>query len=367
MPIITTYYKNLFTKKRLVKERYIVDENGVKNGLYQSYHKNGQVSETSAFKNGIKHGFCVIKHENGRVATECSYQEGCLEGDYISYYADGHKRLECTFRRDRINGTYRLFRPDGELEVLYTYLNGVKHGPCEIRQFGEEVEKIQYQNDKVVRHELIQRQLTSKLVQTLEHGELKEFVQSIYTPDGFLKERIVSDSEFRTTSHEIYNPQTNDSRPYIRFTCTNGRKEGEYTRFGMSTFPIEVSHYQRGKLHGSRRLYFDGLSSPVLREESNYRAGELDGLYIRYHEDGKIAERCRYRRGKKIIYPQHIQSVFEKQADSVKRVKISEELKSLRRLGKRKEAMVVAQKFHLENSDIPRRTALKMDKQKSRA
>ena len=51
MPIITTYYRNLFSKKRQVKERYITDENGVKNGLYQSYHRNGHVTEWQYFDN----------------------------------------------------------------------------------------------------------------------------------------------------------------------------------------------------------------------------------------------------------------------------------------------------------------------------
>lgn len=364
MPIITTYYKNLFSKKRQVKERYIVDENGVKNGLYQSYHRNGQASETCEFKNGIKNGFCVIKHDNGRVATECTYQDGCLEGDYISYYADGHKRLECSFKNDRTHGTYRLFNPTGALEVLYTYHHGKKHGPCEIRRCSDEVEKIHYQNDEIVKHEVVQSNVNLKVVRTYENGQLKSHIKSHYTPDGLLKEQIVYSPDFKSSQHEIYAEQM--KTPHIKFTCINGQKDGEYLRFSDSLFPIEVSHYKSDKLHGSRKLYFEDLNKPVLKEESTYQSGKLDGLYVRYNQDGKIAERCYYRMGEKVIHPKHVQTLFEKQAEADKREKTATDLRSLRRLGKRKEAMVVAQKFHLEKSDIPRRTALKMDKQKSR-
>lgn len=365
MPIITTYYKNLFSKKRQVKERYIVDENGVKNGLYQSYHKNGQASETCEFKNGIKNGFCVIKHDNGRVATECTYQDGCLEGDYISYYADGHKRLECSFKNDRTHGTYRLFNPTGALEVLYTYHHGKKHGPCEIRRCSDEVEKIHYQNDEIVKHELVQSNINLKIIKTFEGGQLKTHVKSHYTPDGLLKEQVIYSPDFKTTQHEIYSQQT--EKPQIRYTCIKGLKEGEYLRFSDALFPIEISHYKSDKLHGPRKLYFDDLEKPVLKEESHYQFGKLDGLFIRYTADGEIAEKCHYQMGKKVITPSQPQVAFEKHADKDKRDKVSDNLIKLRRLGKRTEAMVVAQKFHLENSDIPRRTALKFNDQKTRA
>lgn len=364
MPIITTYYKNLFSKKRQVKERYIVDENGIKNGLYQSYHRNGLSSETCEFKNGIKNGFCVIKHDNGRVATECTYQDGCLEGDYVSYYADGHKRLECSFKQDRTHGVYRLFNPKGELEILYTYHHGKKHGPCEIRCSVDEVEKIQYQHDEIIKHEVVQNSINLKVIKTFEQGQLKTHVKSHYTPDGLLKEQIVYSPDFKVSQHEIYADQV--KTPHIKFTCINGQKDGEYLRFAGSLFPIEVSHYKSDKLHGTRKLYFEGLDKPILKEEATYQAGKLDGLYVRYHQDGKIAEKALYRMGKKVVHPEHIQTLFEKQADADNRDKVATNIVSLRRLGKRTEAMVVAQKFHLEKSDIPRRTALKMDKQKSR-
>lgn len=364
MPIITTYYRNLFSKKRQVKERYVVDENGVKNGLYQSYHRNGQSSETCSFKNGIKHGFCVIKHDNGRVATECTYQDGCLEGEYTSYYADGHKRLECSFKMDKTHGTYRLFNHRGEIEVFYTYKNGMKHGPCEIRRYSDEVEKIQYKYDKMIRHERVINCFNSTTIKCLENAWTLEQTLSQRSPDGLLREKITYSEDGNHSVHEVYTSQDQET-PAIKFVCTKGKKEGEYIRLGSFKLPIEISYYRKGELHGYRKLYFD-LEKPVLKEESYYQFGKLDGLCVRYTPDGKVAEKCHYQMGKKVIIPQQIQIAFEKQADQDKRIEVSDSLIKLRRLGKRKEAMVVAQKFHLENSDIPRRTALKFNEQKTR-
>ena len=201
-------------------------------------------------------------------------------------------------------------------------------------------------------------------MQSFKNGCLKEHLKMYYTPDGMLKEKVTYSSDFAYSQHELFSPSDKVS---AKFSATKGCIEGEYIRYGSSELPIEISYYDKaGKWHGPRKLYFD-LEKPVLKEESYYQFGKMDGLCIRYTPNGKIAEKAHYQMGKKVIIPALAQVAFAKRADKDKRDNVSDNLIKLRRLGKRTEAMVVAQKFHLENSDIPRRTALKFNKQKTRA
>lgn len=59
--------------------------------------------------------------------------------------------------------------------------------------------------------------------------------------------------------------------------------------------PMSIEHYSKGKLHGSRTVYFpDG----ALAEESSYKNGLLHGQYKKYNQKGVVLEESMHKDGK---------------------------------------------------------------------
>ena len=362
MPIITTYYKGLFGKKRQVRERFIVDENGVKNGLYQSYHKNGQPAETCTYRDDVKHGSCIIRHENGRVASECMYQDGCREGDYSSYYPDGQIHQKARFARDLYNGSFYMYSPDGSLDSIYSYRNGQKHGLCETR-YHDEIERRFYENDLLIRQELVSGSLNTSTTQEVANGLIKKQVNYVYDAERHLIEKVVFEGDYDNAARTTYYQNGSIREQYTTF---RDRKEGSYTRCDENGYMIEQANYHAGKLEGKRMLFYPGQTGTV-REECEYKAGKLHGLCTRYDEQGHIIERCRYEGDKKVVYPEMVESLFMKQADKPNREALADQLITLRQQGKKTDAVLKAKQFHMEKADVTRRTALKIDGQNYRS
>ena len=361
MPIVTTYYKSLFGKKRQVRERYIVDENGVKNGLYQSYHKNGQPAETCTYRDDVKSGSCIIRHENGRVASECMYLDGCREGTYNSYYPDGQLHQTAQFSRDLYNGAFMLYRPDGSLDSIYNYRNGKKHGLCEVR-YHDEIERRFYEHDLLVRQELIEGQLNRTTTQEITGDMIKKQVNYLYDAERNLVEKVTFEGGYDRATHITYSPNGMIREQY---EAVRDQKEGKYTRCDERGIMLESADYHAGKLNGVRTLFYPGQTGGI-KEVCEYKAGKPDGSCTRYDEQGHITERCRYTAGKKVVYPEMVEALFMKQADT-NRETLADQLIILRQQGKKTDAVLKAKQFHMEKADVTRRTALKIDGQNYRS
>jgi len=81
--------------------------NNVKEGLYQSWWKNGQIETECHYRNGKLEGTYKAWFENGHLQKECTYLDGKLDGLYKAWYKNGQKWLECTFRDDKMDGLYK--------------------------------------------------------------------------------------------------------------------------------------------------------------------------------------------------------------------------------------------------------------------
>jgi hypothetical protein len=92
--IIVTIGDNNFA---LISEEYFNqcdDEGNFKNdkpeGLWKSYHENGQLWEEGNFKDGKKEGLWKMYYENGQLWEEGNFKDGKKEGLLKGYYENGH-------------------------------------------------------------------------------------------------------------------------------------------------------------------------------------------------------------------------------------------------------------------------------------
>lgn len=75
--VVKTYYDYYNIK---LKEEYVVDKNGFRNGFYKEYHPNRQLATLGQYLQDKKTGLWKTFDENGKQWTEANYKAGELHG-----------------------------------------------------------------------------------------------------------------------------------------------------------------------------------------------------------------------------------------------------------------------------------------------
>lgn len=144
--IIYTNY--LLGGKKLV----ISVENGVFNGDYKMYYKNGKIKSEGTFlygdsdgkeinyyksgvissiinyQNGLLNGLTTLNFETGEKQEEYEYINGVQDGQYIYYYKNGQIREKGQMINGKRNGTFLNYYEDGFLSFKCPYIDGNKVG-----------------------------------------------------------------------------------------------------------------------------------------------------------------------------------------------------------------------------------------------
>ncbi len=102
--------------------------NGRKRGNWMWWFATGTPMETGAYKEGRKNGTWLDYHPNGKKARELKYVNGVLQGPQVSYYPNGQKSGEAIFKDGKRQGAWHTFYPTGKKRSQGQYLNGLRHG-----------------------------------------------------------------------------------------------------------------------------------------------------------------------------------------------------------------------------------------------
>ncbi len=82
-----------------IKCAYSVDENGNRQGPFESYYDNGQLRAKCTYKDGKFDGSYEEYHKNGQLYKKCTYKNGKIEdGPYEEYYKNGQLYKKCTYK-----------------------------------------------------------------------------------------------------------------------------------------------------------------------------------------------------------------------------------------------------------------------------
>ncbi len=117
--IIKGYYKNNLLEGKYERwskynERYYAIYNyihGNKEGLFNSFHPNGELKTEFTYLNGKIEGLCQQWSPDGQLILKCNYVHGKLDGFYQKWYYDGRIRLQCHYVDNIIDESqpYRKF------------------------------------------------------------------------------------------------------------------------------------------------------------------------------------------------------------------------------------------------------------------
>lgn len=112
-------------------ERYQIDKDSVKNGIYESYNYEGNILEKSMYKDGIQEGLRTIYHSNGKVEKEELYKHGLLNGLYKVYYDTGELMIESQYTNNEMQGQLKKYYPSGQLMEVVTFVDDLENGKFE--------------------------------------------------------------------------------------------------------------------------------------------------------------------------------------------------------------------------------------------
>ncbi|NMA32781.1 MAG: hypothetical protein GX944_02520 [Alphaproteobacteria bacterium] len=117
--IIKNYHNN-----GILKEIYEVDNQGRKNGLYNSFTKNGQLWIKSNYKDDKLHDKYLKYYENGKLAEKSNYLNGKLHGNYLIYHDGGYQlREESNYKDGNKHGKCLTYYVTGQLKEEGKYVN----------------------------------------------------------------------------------------------------------------------------------------------------------------------------------------------------------------------------------------------------
>jgi antitoxin component YwqK of YwqJK toxin-antitoxin module len=119
-----TYYDE---DKKPIYERETY-KNGVKNGLYEKYYRNGQLMEKINYKNDVLDGLFQQWHKNGQLWVKCYYKNGKLNGLLEKWYDNGQLSGKRNYDDNILNGLYEEWYVNGKLSIKCHYKDGLKNG-----------------------------------------------------------------------------------------------------------------------------------------------------------------------------------------------------------------------------------------------
>ena len=153
---------------------YTVDKNGIKQGDYESYYKNGKPSIKGTYVDGKEDGLWEYYYENGRLWKKCSYQNGEKDGLYVTYYENGQLGEKCFYKNGRKDGPYISYREDGRLDTKYVYKNGKRLHGQEAKKYLKEWNEA-HQSPRVPRKILSAQ--SNQLDRQMNSSRLKQLVR----------------------------------------------------------------------------------------------------------------------------------------------------------------------------------------------
>jgi len=143
-------------EQQTLKRKYevMVKDTAQKHGIYQSFHKNGQLKMTVPYLNNQKNGLGIIYNETGRKTEEAQFREDKLngirklydtesgemiieetyvdnefEGPYTSYFSGGQIKQEGQYINGAMNQLWKFYYKSGQLKEAVHFKNNVEDGP----------------------------------------------------------------------------------------------------------------------------------------------------------------------------------------------------------------------------------------------
>jgi antitoxin component YwqK of YwqJK toxin-antitoxin module len=127
---------------KVLSKKYFSD--GMAEGSWESCYENGKALYTISFRNGLIDGTVEYYYKNGKINGEFNYNKGKEHGDFFSYYEDGTHKSKTYYINGKEEGEWKTWHKNGNLATETFYKNGIKNG--EWKQYNEKGDLICKEN-----------------------------------------------------------------------------------------------------------------------------------------------------------------------------------------------------------------------------
>ncbi|MDF2577839.1 MAG: Tetratricopeptide 1 repeat-containing protein [Chlamydiales bacterium] len=299
-------------------------ENGLENGCYQMFYKDGGLLQTGNFIHGKKHGLWKIFYPSQFLKREEEYILGKKHGSYIEWsepliengkQPTSEKLIEGTYSNDQKQSLWKYWYPNGSLKAQINYEGGLEHGEYLeywpfIKQTVEKKNKTK--SKKIKNSEKAQLKVQGSYLLGERQGAWRSWYQS-----GKLQAQALFRAGVKEGISEEWLEQEYKGKPALSYhkEYYNGLEEGEWISYFAPNIKEAVQRYHKGKLQGEVKVYYpngvlesevhyiDGVKEGAakyyhpnhkLKNELFYREGQIEGEFKGYYENGNLALRGEY-------------------------------------------------------------------------
>ncbi|HBH07297.1 MAG TPA: hypothetical protein DDX92_11920 [Flavobacteriales bacterium] len=199
----------------------IVDANGLKQGPWIEYYREGEKRAEGEYLDGARIGAWKFFHLNGKIAQKGKYKEGGkAHGRWVWYFDNGMVLKEENYRKGLEDGDFTEYDSTGNELVRGSYIDGLEDGEWWVIE-GD------------YRHE-------GAYIEGLMHGEWKGYYRS--------NEQLAFKGNYiegvPDGKHVYY---YDNGRKMLEGKYQMGLKQGDWKRYDESGFPVLTIYYNEGK------------------------------------------------------------------------------------------------------------------------
>ncbi len=218
-----------------------------KNGLYEQWYDDRQISVRTTYKDGKKNGLYEEWYENGQISIRATYKDGKLDGLCEIWYKNGQLANKRTHKDGELNGLYEEWCENGQISVRETYKDGKKNGLFE---------------------------------KWHENGQI--YVQKTYKDnklDGLLEEWY------------------ENGQIHVQETYKDDKRDGLFKKWHENGQIHVQKTYKDGKLDGLCEIWYKNGQISV---RETYKDDKRDGLCEMWYENGQLHFMETYKKGKQV-------------------------------------------------------------------
>ncbi|CAN5465701.1 hypothetical protein BH11BAC3_BH11BAC3_24720 [soil metagenome] len=279
-------------------------KDGLAEGNFKYYYKNGQLSAEGSYKNGLQEGKKTYYYSNGKISQSANYKADKADGYFINYYINGQVSGEGWYVNDERQGTFINYDLLGNINSKTYYINGKVHG---ITEYYTPTGKIDYKQfydfgwmNKTVQFDtlgkiMVSSPLTKGEGQVLfNHYNGKPYslsnykyynlngVSSITNGDGTKRILNYYKNGVLDSNYTAWYP---NGKLQLEGKYINGDKAGEWKYYYYNGQVSDIEHYVDGELEGlDTQLDELGEKDKV----TMYKGGKLNGESRYYGDNGQL-------------------------------------------------------------------------------
>lgn len=276
-------------------------------GLSKYFYPDSSLQKTIPYQEGQKEGTGYEYSKDGRIITLLFFKKGNLirkqninrfdqqeqkQGLWMSFHKNGNKQSEGPYLNDLKNGYWKFYKPDGNLIRVEKWINGeLQEGATEVAKVevrreidpktGKVIFKGAYQNGEPTG---VHREYNTE-------GEV--IAAKVYDQGIKLYEGIIDDEGRKQGPWKVF---YRDGKLKAQGAYKNDLKVGQWRYFFKDGMVEQQGNYLAGNPNGFWTWYFE--DGQTLREEE-YVNGLEDGLSVEYNDTGAVIATGNYIDGMK--------------------------------------------------------------------